>query len=65
MDKIREQRLDWYDTTIWYYEDLMKKGQKLSKMQREQLQEVADTVIVFGEYGEFLSSCAQNILASC
>jgi len=65
MDKIREQRLDWFDSTIWYYEDLMKTGHKLSKMQREQLQEVADTVIVFGEYGEFLSSCAQKMLAMC
>ena len=62
LKKIRENRLDNLESTINYYESLIEKGHKLSGEQRKQLQEVADKICVFGEYGDFLSKYAQKLL---
>ena len=61
---IRESRLDGLESTINYYEELCKKGHRLSKAQREQLSEASNTVACFGEYGNFLHEIAEDILAS-
>lgn len=64
LEKIRENRLDGLERTIYYYDELCKGGHKLSAEQRAQLQKASNTACVFGDYGDFLHEIAEELLAS-